>query len=40
VVYDAHIKGGVDLSAFHATQGRRFVDTRITCVLALGFIGG
>jgi hypothetical protein len=26
----AQKKGGVDLSAFHATQGRRIVDTSIT----------
>jgi hypothetical protein len=29
----------VDLSAFHATQGRRIVDTSITPAACGGFIG-
>jgi hypothetical protein len=32
----AHKKGGVDLSAFHATQGRRIVDVSITLPLQAG----
>jgi hypothetical protein len=36
--FERNKKGGVDLSAFHATQGRRIVDINITPAPGARFI--